>query len=298
VPDIATETDSEEISLRFKGSVMFKKPKIGIALSGGGARGLAHIGVLEVLDGLGVQIDAVSGTSMGAIIGAAYCCDRGLEEVKKLLDSTDWKSFLVFSAFQLSRTGVVNEKKVDEILKIFLGEKTFKDCKKQFCCVAVDILSGRKIILNSGSLREAVLASIAIPGIFTPVCKGSRLLVDGGVMEPLPTIAIRKLSPTFVIASSIVYNKIMPEPLKKEIDYDQKPAENEKISIQAIIDKSVIIMQTQMVRSYLPYAHIVIEPRIADFGFLDFGKSRDIIEAGRIAAIEKIPEIKNKLRIR
>ena len=97
--DIATETDSEETSLRFKRSDMFKKPKIGIALSGGGARGLAHIGVLEVLDGLGVQIDAVSGTSMGQY-GAAYCTHGGLKA--RTLDSTDWKSFLVFSAFQLS----------------------------------------------------------------------------------------------------------------------------------------------------------------------------------------------------
>ena len=104
---------------------MFKKPKIGIALSGGGARGLAHIGVLEVLDDLGVQIDAVSGTSMGALIGAAYCSGIGLEKVKKLLSSTDWKSFLVFSAFQLSRAGIMKEKKVDEILKKFLGDRNF-----------------------------------------------------------------------------------------------------------------------------------------------------------------------------
>ena len=277
---------------------MFKKPKIGIALSGGGARGLAHIGVLEVLDDLGVQIDAVSGTSMGAVIGAAYCSGGGLEEVKKLLDSTDWKSFLVFSAFQLSRAGIMNEKKVDEILKKFLGERTFEDCKKQFCCVAVDILSSTKVVLNSGSLREAVLASIAVPGIIPPVCKDNWLLVDGGMIEPLPTMAIQTFNPTFIIASSIVFDKMRPEPLKKGNECDLKLAENKKMSIQAIIDKSMNIMHTQMVQSYLPYAQIVIEPRIGDFGFFDFDKSRDIIEAGRIAAIEKIPEIKKKLRIR
>jgi NTE family protein len=277
---------------------MFRKPKIGIALSGGGARGLAHIGVLEVLDDLGVQIDVVSGTSMGALIGAAYCSGIGLEEVKKLLNSTDWKSFLVFSAFQLSRAGIIKEKKVDEILKKFLGDKTFKDCKKQFCCVAVDILSGTRVVLDSGSLREAVLASIAVPGIIPPVFKGNGLLVDGGVMEPLPTLAIQTLSPTFIIASSIVFDKIRPEPLKEEMAEELKLAENKKMSIQAIIDKSMNTMHTQMVQSYLPYAQIVIEPRIGDFGFFDFDKSRDIIEAGRIAAIEKIPEIKKSLRIK
>ncbi len=276
---------------------MFKKSKIGIALSGGGARGLAHIGVLEVLDDLGVKIEVVSGTSMGALVGAAYCSGVSLEEVKKLLSSTDWKSFLVFSAFQLSRAGIIKEKKVDEILKKFLGDKTFKDCKKQFCCVAVDILNGTRVVLNSGSLREAVLASIAVPGIIPPVCRGNELLVDGGVMEPLPTLALQTLGPTFVIASSIVFDKMWPEPLKEENADELKLADNKKITIQAIIDKSMSTMHTQMVQSYLPYAQIVIEPRIGDFGFFDFDKSRAIIEAGRVAAIEKIPEIKRKLRI-
>jgi NTE family protein len=277
---------------------MFKKPKIGIALSGGGARGLAHIGVLEVLDDLGVQISAVSGTSMGALVGAAYCSGTGLEEVKKLLGSTDWKSFLVFSAFQLSRAGIIKEKKVDEILKKFLGDKTFEDCKKQFCCVAADILSGTRVVLNSGSLREAVLASIAVPGIIPPVCKGNGLLVDGGVVEPLPTLALQTLDPTFIIASSIVFDKMRTGSVKEENVDDLKLADNKKISIQAIIDKSMNTMHTQMVQSYLQYARIVIEPRIGDFGFFDFDKSRAIIEAGRVAAIEKIPEIKKKLKIR
>jgi NTE family protein len=277
---------------------MFKKPKIGIALSGGGARGLAHIGVLEVLDSLGVQIDAVSGTSMGAIIGAAYCLHEGLEEVNVLLDSTDWKSFLMFSAFQLSRTGIVNEKKVDEVLKKFLGYKTFKDCKKQFCCVAVDILSDTKIVLNSGGLCEAVMASFAIPGIFPPVSRDNLLLVDGGIIEPLPTMAIQAFSPTFILASSIIFDKIQPVPAGKENELEIKVPENNQMPIQAIIDKSMTIMQTQIVQSYLPYAQIVIEPMVGDFGFLDFGKSRDIIEAGRVAAIKKIPEIKKKLRMK
>jgi NTE family protein len=277
---------------------MYRKQKIGIALSGGGARGLSHIGVLEVLDDLGVQIDAVSGTSMGAVIGAVYSCGKGMEEIKKLLISTDWKSFMVFSAFQLSRAGIMKEKKVDEILKKFLGDKTFIDCQKQFCCVAVDILSSTKVILNSGSLREAVLASIAVPGVIPPVCKGNGLLVDGGVIEPLPTIAIQTLNPTFVIASSISFDKLKQEPLKEDNSDYLKLAENKKISIQAIIDKSMSTMHTQMVQSYLPYANIVIEPKIGSFGFFDFDKSRDIIEAGRIAALEKIPEIKKKLKIR
>jgi NTE family protein len=277
---------------------MFKKPKIGIALSGGGARGLAHIGVLEVLDGLGVQIDAVSGTSMGAIVGAVYSVGTDLKEIESYLSSIDWKTFLVFSAFQLSRAGVVNEKKLSEVLKKFLGNKGFKDCRKQFCCVAVDILSSKKIIINTGSLREAVMASIAFPGIFTPVSKKNNLLVDGGIIEPLPTEAIKILDVNFIIASSIIFESALPENKKEKESGQIQKLDGKNMSIQTIIDKSLNIMHAQMVKSYEALADIVIRPRIGDFGFFDFGKSHEIIEAGRIAAIEKIPEIKKLLKIR
>ena len=117
---------------------MFKKRKIGIALSGGAARGLSHIGVLQVLEEIGVEINAVAGCSMGAIVGALYSTGRDLKEIENYIASTDWKNFLMFSMISLSRSGLVNDKKVDDILKKFLGDLTFTDCKKQFCCVAAD----------------------------------------------------------------------------------------------------------------------------------------------------------------
>jgi NTE family protein len=276
---------------------MFERKKIGIALSGGGARGLSHIGVLEVLDDIGVNINAVSGCSMGAIVGAIYCAGVDLKEIEKFISTTDWKSFLLFSVFSLSRSGIINDRKVDDVLKRFLGDKTFSDCKKEFCCVAVDILGGNKVVLKSGSLREAVLASISVPGIFPPVYKNDCFLVDGGVIEPLPTESIKELGVNFIIASSIVF-----ESDKSAVGLGQMPdsknKENKKLSVPAILDKSMSIMHTQMVKSYLGSAHIVIEPKIGDFGFFDFVKGKEIIEAGRKAAVEKIPEIKRKLRIR
>lgn len=276
---------------------MFGRKKIGIALSGGGARGLSHIGVLEVLDDLGVNISAVSGCSMGAIVGAAYCAGVDLKEIEKFISSTDWKSFLLFSVFSLSKSGIINERKVDDVLKRFLGDKTFKDCKKEFCCVAVDILSGEKVVLKDGSLREAVRASISVPGIFPPLCKDKYFLVDGGVLEPLPTESIKELGANFIIASSIVFEGDgIAAGAGKKAGLDKN--ENKKLSIKTIIDKSLSIMHKQMIQSYLGSAHIVIEPRIGDFGFFDFGRGMKIIEAGRKAAREKIPEIRRKVRLR
>ena len=278
---------------------MFEKRKIGVALSGGAARGLAHIGVLEVLDETGVEVSAVSGCSMGAIVGAIYSLGIPLKEVKNYLKNTDWRNFLIASVLGLSRAGIVNDRKVDAGLQRFLGSKTFSDCKKQFCCVAVDIMSGEKKVIKSGSLKEAVRASISIPGMFPPVQKENALLVDGGVIEPLPTHAIKELGCNFIIASSIVFeSENPPVPEEGETKNHLMALKIKKISIQTIIDKSMNLIYTQMVQSYLREAHIVIEPKIGDFGFFDFVKGEQIIEAGRRAALKKIPEIKKKLRIR
>ena len=278
---------------------MFGKRRIGIALCGGAARALSHIGVLQVLEDIGVEISAVSGCSMGAIIGAIYSTGFDLKEVESLVTSIDWRNFFILSFLSPSRTGIVNDRKVDEVLKKFLGDKTFADCKKDFCCVAVDILNSKKVVFNSGSLMEAVRASMAIPGVFPPVYQQDAMFVDGGIMEPLPTDALKSLNVNFIIASSIIFKRTKSD----YTDYDKKAgakknSESKKLSIHAILDKSMSMMHTQMVKSYLPDAQIIIEPKIGDFGFFDFSKGKDIIESGRKAAIEKIPEIKRKLRIR
>jgi NTE family protein len=278
---------------------MFGKRRIGIALCGGAARALSHIGVLQVLEDAGIEISAVSGCSMGAIIGAIYSTGFDLKEMESFVTSTDWRNFLILSFLSLSRIGIVNDRKVDEVLKKFLGDKTFAECKKDFCCVAVDILNSKKVVFNSGSLKEAVRASMAVPGVFTPVCQQDAMLVDGGVMEPLPTNALKSLNVNFIIASSIIFESAKSDYLKCDTVTGMKNnSESKKLSIQAILDKSISMMHTQMVKSYLLDAQIIIEPKIGDFGFFDFSKGKDIIESGRKAAIEKIPEIKRKLRIR
>lgn len=278
---------------------MFDKRRIGIALCGGAARALSHIGVLQVLEDVGVEITAVSGCSIGALIGAIYSTGFDLKEMESFVTSTDWRNFFILSFLSPSRTGIVNDRKVDKVLKKFLGGKTFADCKKDFCCVAVDILNSKKVVFNSGSLMEAVKASMAIPGVFPPVYQQDAMLVDGGVMEPLPTDALKSLNVNFIIASSINFESAKSD----YTDYDKKAAankkpESKKLSVRTILDKSMSMMHTQMVKSYLLDAQIIIEPKIGDFGFFDFSKGKEIIESGRKAAIEKIPEIKRKLRIR
>jgi len=329
----------------------FRKKKIGIALGGGAARALSHIGVIEVLEELGVEISAVSGTSMGAVVGSLYCSGVSIREIKNYVSSMDWRSFLLFSDITLHRFGIINGRKVEEVLDKFLGDKTFGDCERDFCCVAVDIGKREKVILNSGKLKNAVKASISIPGIFSPVFIDNRILVDGGVIEPLPTKAIKSLGVDFIIASSIVLEKKGGEDYllgnenqtedsdmkRKYCNYDSKYTgsstngedigskheiaikgsgnkfrldklffkrkkqdedKKRKPSVFYILDASLNIMHREMTKNYLESADIVIEPLVGDFGFFDFIHGKEIIERGRKAAIDKIPEIKKKLRLR
>jgi len=312
---------------------IFRKKRIGVALSGGSARALAHIGVLEVLESLGVEISAVSGTSMGAIIGSLYCSGVSLKEAEDYVSDMDWKSFLLFTDFAFNRMGIINGKRVEEILDKFLDDKTFEDCQKDFCCVAADIITQKKVILNSGKLKEAVRASISIPGLFDPVRFKDMVLVDGGIIENLPTKAVKSLDVDFIIASSIVFDREnreseflsdmyghMDEKNKKhslpereenigsgELNrkkkdkfgiFKRKKPGSSRLSAYSVLDISFNIIHREMIKSYLKNADIVIEPEVGDYGFFDYVHGSEIIERGRKAAIKKIPEIKKKLHLR
>ena len=141
-----------------------KMKKVGLALSGGAARALSCIGVLEVLYSLGVEVKAIAGSSMGAIIGSLISSGMSISEMKSYVSSMDWKSFLMFSDLDLTRTGIINGKRIEEELKKFLGDKTFSDCFIDFCCVAVDLVSREKVVISEGGLLNAVRASISLPG--------------------------------------------------------------------------------------------------------------------------------------
>ena len=276
---------------------MFGKRKVGIALCGGAARGFAHIGVLQVLNDIGINISAISGCSMGSAIGAVYSLGIDLNEMEEYIRKNEWRNFLFFSFFTLSKNGLINERKVDEVLKKFLGNKTFDDCKIPFCCVAVDILNKKKVVLDSGMLREAVKASIAVPGVFPPIIKNGGILVDGGIVEPLPTECIGILDTNFIIASSIVFDEDS-EFARDAKNFILKKNDIARMPIQTIIDKSMTMVQAELTKTYLKKANLIIEPKVGKYGFFDFQHAPEIIEAGRKATRGKIPEIRKKLSIR
>ncbi|MGM0365153.1 MAG: patatin-like phospholipase family protein [Actinomycetota bacterium] len=293
--------------------MIFRKKKIGLALCGGAARALSHIGVLKVLDELGVKIDAVSGTSMGAIVGSFYCSGVPLEEIEDYVNSMDWRSIRMFSDITLTKMGIINGRKVEKILSGFLKGKTFEQCCPQFCCVAVDMLKQERVVLSSGSLVDAVRASISIPGLFSPVTLDDMILVDGGVIEPLPTEALKDIFDVDIIiavAISTSRHRDLTDYYQKISNIEEgnrflvalkkafvRPRTRKHPHTYEILNTSFNIIQRELTRKYCQHADIIIEPQVGDYGFFEFTKGREIMEKGLAAAREKIPEIKKKLNV-
>lgn len=180
-----------------------KKRKVGIALGSGAARGLASIGVLEALKELGVEVDLIGGTSMGALVGV-FAAAGALKTLKEVVERTDWKRlFSFFSDVVIPRDGLIDGKRIEAFIKKYTGEKNIEDLKVPLKVVATDILTGEEILIGNGLALEAIRASISIPGIFAPVKRGERYLVDGALVNPVPVSVVKEMGAQVVIAVDV-----------------------------------------------------------------------------------------------
>ncbi len=276
---------------------------IGIALGGGGAKGLAHIGVLEVLEENGIRPHVVAGTSIGSIIGAIYCLygsARAMRErAREMIHSKEFKDLgldkfytesdetferfrrEVFEKFYLgSLLFKKSHSKIETTRKLYkdvFGEATFADCKIPFACSALDIQSGDEVIFTSGALADAVWASCAIPGIFPPFTAGKQVLVDGGVIDNIPVDIVEQLGAGIVIA---VYLGHRPH-------YKGIPDTGFRISTRAQSFVRYFFDQKILAR-----ADCVIAPATRDFHWADFSSLEELVEVGRQATQENLEKIK------
>ncbi|HVY54642.1 MAG TPA: patatin-like phospholipase family protein, partial [Thermodesulfobacteriota bacterium] len=179
--------------------------KVGIALGGGGAKGFAHIGVLDALGGSGIEFDIVAGTSIGALVGAVYASGnlRELERVSRRYGVKDLP-FLLGPAWP--RKGLFSGNYIERLLDEIVGVKNIEDLGKPFAAIAVDLNKAEVVTFTTGSLHKAVHASMSIPGLFKPVIDGERILVDGGVLEPVPVSILRRLGADVVVAVDLLSN--------------------------------------------------------------------------------------------
>jgi NTE family protein len=172
--------------------------KLGIALSGGGAKGFAHIGVLSALEKAGIEFSAVSGTSMGAFVGAFYAADK-LGDLQQGAVGIKFRDIPLLLSPTLSKKGFMSGKKIIKFLKGSLANEKIEELSKKYAAVCADLNNGEIVTFTEGDLISAVCASMAIPGLFIPVVFNNKLLVDGGILEPLPVRAVRELGSDFVV---------------------------------------------------------------------------------------------------
>ena len=189
------------------------RPKIGLALGSGSARGLAHLGVIRAIEEAGIEVDFIAGTSMGALIGAIHAAGK-LDELESTFLDFDWKKTVSFFDVVLPKSGLLDGVKISELIRAHLHADTIETLLKPFAAVATDIVSGEEVVLRSGDVIEAVRASISVPGIFTPVRSNGHILVDGGLTNPVPVSTVRTMGADIIIAVDLNHEIIAGKNLK------------------------------------------------------------------------------------
>jgi NTE family protein len=283
--------------------------KLGLALGGGGARGFAHIGVLEVLERENIPVSLIAGTSMGSLVGALYSihgsaqaahdalrlavqtkCVRDIEamylsdarkqrEMAKPLRRTVqmFKELYVWN-MRVFKKHFVDTQPFTQLFSDLLGERTFSDGSIPLQVVAVDLIKGEAAYLSSGELRRAVQASTSIPGVFAPVAIGDMLLVDGGALEPVPIRPLRHKS-NFVLGINLE-PKVRVRRLKNGMD---------------IMVSCEDIRLNRLVNDAMQQADFIIEPDVADFSWAAFSRIDEIVARGREEAERKVDELRKVL---
>jgi NTE family protein len=268
------------------------KKKVGLALSGGAARGFAHIGVLDVLQKEGIPIDIVAGTSAGAIIGAVYASCRDSETVKKHALSIDWKKMASLFDLSFRMSGLLKGRKIEKLLAEYIGgDIDFSKLKIPFSCVATDIDTGEEIVITTGSVTEALRATISVPGIFSVAKRGDRYLVDGGLTTPVPVDTVKQMGADFIIAVNV--NPRVTDRLGRSTE--KRIKSRKEPNIFHVMMQSLYITTYTVAHNSLADADIVIEPDLKGIGAADFQKAGEMILMGQEAAADAISRIKRKL---
>ncbi len=251
--------------------------KVGLALGSGGARGLAHIGVLKALKANNIPIDFIAGSSIGALIGGFYACGISVEEIEKIALEANWKQMLSLVDISFDG-GLVEGEKVKKFIEGYIKDTEFKDCKIPFSAVATNLENGDAVILDSGEMCSAIRASISVPLFFKPVKVGNKTLADGGLSDPVPVDIVKSMGADIVIAVNINDNY-------------SNTAKDNNYSLSMIAENSIKIMNKHLALFNTRNADIVITPMVNDTKWNEFTNGQNIILEGERATRESILQI-------
>lgn len=261
------------------GDVCFsKKPRIALVLGSGGVRGMAHVGVLEVLEEEGIPFDIIVGCSAGSLVGALYADNPDSQAVKCALSKLKTDSILDINLWEC-RFGLSQGTSFKKVLKRNLHSHCFEDLQMPFVLVATDLWSGELIPIGTGDIIDSVRASCSIPFVFVPVARNGRVLVDGGVINPVPIVVARDLGADIVIAVDLC--ELLPTTFPTNLFGVAKRA-----------TEVAFLWQSDRCTKG---ADVIIRPKMCQVGTFDDTKKGILLDAGRQAAIEALPQIREIL---
>lgn len=250
--------------------------KIGVALGSGAARGLANLGVLQVLVEQKIPIDVIAGTSAGAVVGCLYASGSDLNIVGKLAEELDWNDL---AGWTLKRKGLVSSDKIYSMLKILTKEQNFEDLPIPAAAVATDLCTGEEVVLDSGCVADAVRASLSIPGVFVPAEINGRLLVDGALVNRVPANICRDMGAHIVIG----------------VDVGWAPLRSQIRNLPDVIVQTIDILSRRVALHQPVDADILITPDLGNITLTQLNRAAEIIEKGRLAAFASLEEIRKIL---
>jgi NTE family protein len=249
------------------------RPRVGLALGGGFARGISHLGVLRVFEEEGIPIDYIAGTSVGALIAAGYASGATLDQMEAQGSATHFRDF---GRWTLSRMGMASNERLENFLRKFSTARYFEELKIPLSIVATDLIKGETVYYTDGEIGPALRASCAYPGLFLPVEYRGRILVDGFLTEAVPAEAVRRLGASVVIS---IY--LEPGELK----------ERPRNTIE-VIGRSFSIIQGTYEQPWRKASDVVIEPDVHEVLWDGFALTPRLVAAGASAAREALPKIR------
>jgi len=302
------------------------RPRIGLALGSGSARGWSHIGIIDALTEAGVEPDIICGTSMGAFVGGTYVAGR-LNELRQWAEAATWREVAGLLDVRLAGGGLISGKLIVDLLHQFGMTGAIESYPKRYAAIATDLVTGREIWLQEGPIDQAVRASIALPGIFSPARIGDRWLVDGGLSNPVPVSLCRAMGADVIIAvnlnSDLLGRRFQSEP-KPPAGTEQPSLPSEFVSgllaqlprglrEQAamiaprllqhepaslgyfeVLANSINIMQDHITRARLAGEppHVMLLPHLRQISLMEFNRAREAIAEGRLCVEQALPMIK------
>jgi len=269
---------------------------VALVLSSGGAKGLAHIGAIEELEANGYRISSIAGCSMGALVGGVYAAGK-LGEFREWMKTIDRKKMLKLTDFSLSINHLVKGKRIIEAIMEFVPDVAIEDLPIPYCAVATDLKAGKEVVFNKGSLFEAIRASISLPSFYEPVQREGMVLIDGGVLNPIPLNRVKRHAGDILVGVDVsgCDYKTQWDEMHRLTDWQKKDKslkakildklipDNIEFNYFSVLSRasSLMIRQNSVLTAKLMKPDMLVDIQMSRYGTFDFDKSEKIIALGR-----------------